>query len=101
MVKATDYCGLVSGKTIDKSQVFEMFYGELQTAPMIAAYPLSIECKLVDTIDLPTNIFFIGEIIASYTEEQYLTDGKLDIKKMNPLPRFGMPFFNIYYMTCC
>jgi flavin reductase (DIM6/NTAB) family NADH-FMN oxidoreductase RutF len=85
MVEVTDYCGLVSGKTTDKSQVFEIFYGELETAPMIAECPLSLECKLVDKVDLPTNIFFIGEIIASYTEEKYLTDGKLDIKKMNPL----------------
>jgi len=85
MVEATDYCGLVSGKTTDKSKVFEIFYGELRTAPMIAECSLSIECKLVDKVDLETNIFFIGEIIASYTEEKYLTNGKLDIKKMDPL----------------
>jgi flavin reductase (DIM6/NTAB) family NADH-FMN oxidoreductase RutF len=85
MVEATDYCGLVSGKTTDKSQVFETFYGELKTAPMVKECSLSLECKLIDRVDLPTNIFFIGEIIASYTDEKYLTDGKLDIKKMNPL----------------
>ena len=85
MAEATDYCGLVSGKTTDKSHVFEIFYGELKTAPMITECPLSLECKLVDNVDLQTNILFIGEIIASFTEEKYLTDGKLDIKKMNPL----------------
>jgi flavin reductase (DIM6/NTAB) family NADH-FMN oxidoreductase RutF len=85
MVEATDYCGLVSGKTTDKSKVFEIFYGELKTAPMITECSLSLECKLVDKVDLQTNIFFIGEIIASYTEEKFLTNGKLDIKKMNPL----------------
>ncbi len=85
MVEATDYCGLVSGKTTDKSQVFETFYGELKTAPMVKECSLSLECKLIDRVDLPTNIFFIGEIIASYTEVKYLTDGNLDIKKMNPL----------------
>src|SRR5659263_71524 len=84
-IVTTDYCGLVSGKTTDKSQVFETFYGELKTAPMVKECSLSLECKLIDRIDLPTNIFFIGEIIASYTDEKYLTDGKLDIKKMNPL----------------
>ncbi|MCZ7393113.1 MAG: flavin reductase family protein [Candidatus Methanoperedens sp.] len=85
MVEATDYCGLVSGKTTDKSKVFEIFYGELKTAPMITECSLSLECKLVDRVDLQTNIFFIGEIIASFTEEKYLTEGKLDIRKMNPL----------------
>ncbi|MCZ7357621.1 MAG: flavin reductase family protein [Candidatus Methanoperedens sp.] len=85
MVEAVDYCGLVSGKNVDKSNVFELFYGELKTAPMIKECPLCLECKLIDKVELPTNIFFIGEIVASYTEEKYLTDGKLDIKKMNPL----------------
>lgn len=97
MVEATDYCGLVSGKTTDKSKVFEIFYGELKTAPMITECSLSLECKLVDKVDLKTNIFFIGEIIASYTEEKYLTDRKLDIKKMNPL-LLTMPD-NSYWMV--
>ncbi|MHA1723264.1 MAG: flavin reductase family protein [Promethearchaeota archaeon] len=28
LVEATDYCGIVSGKEFDKSQIFEVFYGE-------------------------------------------------------------------------
>ena len=32
MVKETDYCGIVSGKKRDKSVLFDVFYGELQTA---------------------------------------------------------------------
>jgi len=36
-------------------------------------------------VENPTNNFYIGEIIASYTEEKYLTDCKPDIKKINPL----------------
>jgi len=35
MVKATDYCGLVSGFKADKSGVFDVFYGMLKTAPII------------------------------------------------------------------
>jgi flavin reductase (DIM6/NTAB) family NADH-FMN oxidoreductase RutF len=85
MVQETDYCGLVSGRRIDKSTVFDVFYGELETAPMIKACPLCLECKLVDIYELPTNNLFIGEIIAGYTEERFLTDDKPDIQKMNPL----------------
>lgn len=85
MVEVTDYCGIVSGSKVDKSSLFEVFYGFLKIAPMISESTLCMECKLIDAVELPTNYFFIGEIIASYTEEKYLTDGKLDIKKMNPL----------------
>ena len=52
---------------------------------MISECPLSLECRLVNTVDNPTNNFYIGEIVASYTEEKYLTDGHPDIKKINPL----------------
>jgi flavin reductase (DIM6/NTAB) family NADH-FMN oxidoreductase RutF len=85
MVRKVDYCGLVSGKDIDKAKLFEVFYGDLKTAPMIKECPLSIECRLVKVVQNPTNNFYIGEITGSYTEEQYLTDGKPDIRKLNPL----------------
>ncbi|MFX1466052.1 MAG: flavin reductase family protein [Promethearchaeota archaeon] len=86
MLEETDYCGLVSGRKTDKSKLFEVFYGELKTAPMIKQCPLNIECKLFDIHELPTNNLYIGEIVAAYTEEKYLTDdGKHpDIKKINP-----------------
>ena len=85
MVEATDYCGIVSGKKRDKSNVFNLFYGNLKTAPMIADCPLSLECKLVDIVVSGLNEIFIGEITGSYTEEKYLTDGNLDFSKMKPL----------------
>jgi flavin reductase (DIM6/NTAB) family NADH-FMN oxidoreductase RutF len=85
MIVETDYCGLFSGKEADKSEIFEVFYGELKTAPMIKQCSLGIECKLHDIYEMPTNNLFIGEIINSYTENKYLTDAKLDIAKMNPL----------------
>jgi flavin reductase (DIM6/NTAB) family NADH-FMN oxidoreductase RutF len=85
MVEKTDYCGLVSGRDKDKASLFEVFYGELGTAPMITECPLSLECQLEITLENPTNNFYIGEIIASYIEERYLTDDVPDIKKINPL----------------
>lgn len=84
MLEITDYTGLVSGNRVDKSDLFEVFYGELKAAPMISECPLSLECKVSQPIDLPTNFFFIAEIINIYTEDQYLTDGLLDIEKIKP-----------------
>jgi flavin reductase (DIM6/NTAB) family NADH-FMN oxidoreductase RutF len=85
MMEKTDYCGLVSGRDTDKARLFDTYYGELKTAPMITECPLSLECRLLATVENPTNNFYIGEIIASYTEEKYLTEGIPDIKKINPL----------------
>ncbi|MFP3868253.1 MAG: flavin reductase family protein [Desulfobacteraceae bacterium] len=85
MLLETDYCGLVSGRVANKSGLFEVFYGELENAPMIKKCPLSLECRLIETVTLPNNYLFLGEIVAAYTEERYLTDGQPDIQKMNPL----------------
>ncbi len=95
LVKATDYCGLVSGHKVDKSELFETFYGKLKTAPMIRECPLNLECKLVQTLDFPMGEVFIGEIVAAYSEDQYLTNGLPDIKKMNPII-FSMPDNNYW-----
>ena len=85
MVDVTDYCGIVSGKTTDKSKIFDLFYGELKTAPMIKACPLNMECKLVKVVKSGLNEIFIGEIVSTYTEEKYLTGDKMDFRKMKPL----------------
>ena len=85
MVEITDYCGIVSGKKTDKSEIFDLFYGELKTAPLIRDCPLCIECKLAEIVDSSSNEIFIGEIMGIHTEERFLTDGKLDFRKMKPL----------------
>ena len=84
MLKVTDYIGTVSGADEDKSKIFDCSYGELKHAPMIKQCPVSVECKLIETVKLPKAELFIGEIIGAYGDEKYMTDGKPDIKKMKP-----------------
>lgn len=85
MEEVTDYCGVESGSKIDKSQLFDVFYGELGTAPMIAECPVNMECKLLQIVELPTHGLFIGEIAAAYSEDRFLTDGKPDVRKTSPI----------------
>jgi len=84
MIEKTDYAGLVSGKHVNKSDLFQVFYGELKSAPMISECPLTIECKLSQTVSLPTHSFFIAEIINIYTEDEFLSEGKPDMMKIRP-----------------
>jgi flavin reductase (DIM6/NTAB) family NADH-FMN oxidoreductase RutF len=84
LLKAVDYAGLVSGIKTDKSKLFEPFFGELHHAPMVKECPLTLECRVVETVELPVNEFFIGEIVGAYTEERFLSDGKPDMKKISP-----------------
>jgi len=85
MVQVTDYCGLVSGKKVDKSKLFDVFYGKLKTAPMIRECPINMECRLIQTVDFPKHDVFIGEIVETYVDEEYLTDGIVDFAKVQPI----------------
>lgn len=96
MLAATDYCGLVSGKDVDKSALFHTFYGVLENAPMIEECPINIECEVIQELELEgSNILFIGKVIESYSEEKYLTNDLPDIKKINPI-LLSVNDFNYY-----
>jgi len=81
----TDYCGLVSGEKVDKSRVFDVFYGSLKTAPMIKECPVTLECRLVQTVLLPTNNLYIGEIVGAYADGKVIKEGKPDFPLIDPL----------------
>lgn len=85
MVKETDYCGLMSGKNVDKDELFEVFYGELKTAPMIKDCPINMECRLIQTVDFPKHDIFVGEIVETYCDERCVTDGVVDFSKVQPI----------------
>jgi flavin reductase (DIM6/NTAB) family NADH-FMN oxidoreductase RutF len=72
MLVKTDYAGIVSGKKVNKSAVFEIFYGELKSAPMVAGAIVSLECRLIRPVELPTNTLFIGEIVGAWSEPRFL-----------------------------
>lgn len=85
LVEQTDYCGLVSGRKVDKSPLFDVFYGETKTAPMIRQCPLCLETRLDRIVELPQHAIFLGEIVAGWADGEILTDGKPDLAKYRPL----------------
>jgi flavin reductase (DIM6/NTAB) family NADH-FMN oxidoreductase RutF len=85
MVEKVDYCGIVSGRKADKAGIFRIFYGDHKTTPMIDECPICMECKVFDTIELPTNYLITGQITSAFAEEECLTDNKPDVQKVDPL----------------
>jgi flavin reductase (DIM6/NTAB) family NADH-FMN oxidoreductase RutF len=84
LIEKVDFCGIASGKDTDKSELFTVYYGDLDV-PLIEECTLSLECHLRDIYEMETHDLFIGEIVESYSEKKYLSDGKLDMAKMDPL----------------
>jgi flavin reductase (DIM6/NTAB) family NADH-FMN oxidoreductase RutF len=84
LVKETDLLGIVSGSDFDKSSLFEVFYGSLRKAPMIRQCPVTMECKVVQAVELPVDVLFIGEVVGVWSEERFLSDGNPDVEKVKP-----------------
>lgn len=85
MMQITDYAGLVTGKKVDKSELFPVERGSLDHAPLIANCPVSMELKLSQSLQLGQHEIFIGEVVNTYIDEACLTEGKPDLAKIDPL----------------
>lgn len=96
MIDAVNTCGSTSGRDLDKSSLFDVFYGELATAPMIRECPLNIECEVVDVLDYGENEGIIGRVAKSYVDESCVADGKLDMRLVRPIVWATGGDFNYY-----
>lgn len=85
LMSATDYVGLVSGSAVDKSKVFESFTGTLAYAPMARECPLTMACRVVQVVDLPSNELFLAEIVEAFADPAALNNGAPDIQKLQPI----------------
>ncbi|MBR3040082.1 MAG: flavin reductase family protein [Lachnospiraceae bacterium] len=87
LAKVTDYVGVKSGRNIDKFAL----KGDLKLtpspsdkikAPGIAESPVSLECKVVQVLELGTHDMFIAEVVSTDIDEKYLDEnGKFDLAK--------------------
>ncbi len=84
LIDRIDHCGMVSGSSIDKSKLFKVMTGEETGAPMACECPVSMECRLVETVELPTNDLFIGEIMGAYADPGCCPEGSPDITRIRP-----------------
>lgn len=85
LAEKTDFCGIYSGRDNDKTKLFNIFYGKIDTAPLIDECPLNLECKVIHTVKIGTHTLFIGEIMEVHTDTDCMTNGKPDIKKIDPI----------------
>ncbi len=93
-----DYCGIVSGKDHDKSDLFQVFYGTTG-APMIEECPVNLECKVVKEFSIQHRQVFIANVIQTYVSEQFVSEnnGKRSIAGLEELQPILYALDNRYY----
>lgn len=84
LTKATDFCGVKTGKDIDKfkEQKLTPVEGDMTGCPMILESPVNLECKVIEVKSFPTHDMFIAEIVKVHVDEKLLNKaGKLMLEK--------------------
>ena len=84
-LKATDFCGTVSGKNVDKFTKAKLtpVEGVKVHSPLIAECPVNLECVVRHTSNLGSHYLFIGEIVATHVDSEFLNEkSEPDIEKM-------------------
>jgi len=99
LLAVTDYCGGVSGRDVDKSALFETFYGELGTAPMIATCPVNLECRVVHEFSIQHRQIFVGQVVQVYASDKFVReqDGRRGLADMTQLDPILYALDNHYY----
>lgn len=83
LAKATDWCGVRSGRDVDKWKEMHLTKGKakaLSYAPIIEESPVNIECKVMEVKELGTHHMFLAEVKAVQVDERYLDEnGKFQL----------------------
>ena len=85
MARALDFCGVRSGRDTDKARETGLRYmpaDRMDTAPAVEGAPLSLCCKVRQTLELGSHDLFIGEVVSVMVRRDLLdADGKLHLEK--------------------
>lgn len=88
LVYATDFCGVKSGRDVDKFKTLGLtpIKGQYVQAPMIAESPVNIECKVRDIQELGSHHMFLAEVMAVHADDRYMDDkNKFCLEKAEPI----------------
>lgn len=86
MVRTVDFCGVRSGKNIDKIEHCNLTLeqSEKVKVPSIKQCPVSLECKVKTITPLGSHDLFLAEVLAIHVEENLLDEnGKIHLEKAN------------------
>ena len=85
---ATDYCGVKSGREIDKFQELHLTRQKPSKvlAPLIGECPVNIECKVTECRELGSHHMFLAEVKAVHISESYMdAKGAFHLEKAKPI----------------
>ena len=77
LTRATDWCGVKSGRDVDKFREMSLTPGlaqHLEYAPIIVESPVNLECRVREIKELGSHHMFIAEVVGVQVSEKYLDE---------------------------
>lgn len=87
-VREADYFGIVSGKKTDKfsATCLTPVRSEIVNAPLVNEFPVVLECRVTNSIEIGVHTQFICEILdVKIADSVFGPDEKPDISKIRPI----------------
>lgn len=84
LVRAADYCGVRSGRDVDKFQQMKLtpLKASQVAAPLIGESPVNIECRVEQVLELGSHHMFLASVLAVDVDERWMNEkGKLELNK--------------------
>jgi flavin reductase (DIM6/NTAB) family NADH-FMN oxidoreductase RutF len=98
MTKALDYCGVCSGRDVDKwskTGLTKLKADEVK-APLVAESPVSIECRVKEALELGSHTMFVAEVLAVHVSSKYMDDkNRFRLEDANPVVYSHGQYFDL------
>lgn len=89
LARATDWCGVRSGRDCDKFREMGLtaVASERIPAPVVAESPVNIECRVRQVLPLGSHDLFLAEVVGVQVDEAYLDPetGRFCLEKAEPI----------------
>ncbi len=98
MVREVDYCGVRSGKQIDKinEMNFTIENGKDVIAPLISECSIALECKVKSITPLGTHDLFLAEIVNTHVDNNLIdASGKIHFEKADLITYSHGEYFSV------
>ena len=88
LVFATDYCGVKSGRDVDKFRELGLtpVTASVVKAPLIGESPVNLECRVSQTLSLGSHELFLAEVAAVHADRRYMDEqNKFHLERAEPI----------------
>jgi len=87
LIRAVDFCGVVSGREVSKFAETRLtpIPGLKVQAPLIRECPVNLECVVRNSLVLGSHVLFLAEVVALHADDEVVENGSVIIGRVAPL----------------